>query len=110
MDLEAEENKHAYNQWHGKRGSPEDPLSFPWYRSVFREIRDSNPRRILEVGCGQGEFALFLSEKFGTAAIIAVDFSEVAIAIAQDAASKSGKRINFICANAECLPFGDNEF
>jgi ubiquinone/menaquinone biosynthesis C-methylase UbiE len=110
--VETDENRHSYDEWHSQRDRAQhgNPLSFAWYRSVFREISGYNPNRILEVGCGRGEFALFLSDKFGTAEITAVDFSEVAIASAQHAAARLNKKVNFICANAESLPFSDNEF
>ena len=49
---------------------------------VFDAVRDARPRRILEVGCGEGELAERMSHELG-AEVVAVDQSERMVALAR---------------------------
>lgn len=72
---------------------------------------DSNPERILDLGCGTGEGTLFLSREFPRASVRGVDISEAMVEIAQ---SKIGldpdARVAFKAADASRLPFKDDSF
>jgi len=105
--------REAYDIWHREHGTLEpddDPLRFPWYESVFREVAEFQPQRILEVGCGRGEFAIFLRRQFPDADIAGIDFSEAAIQIAAERSEKGEANVNFIRADAENLPFDDETY
>ena len=60
--------------------------------------------RVLEIGCGTGNYTRFLTEKFNRASIIAVDKSKNMV----EAAKKKleGKNLEFVVADAEKLEFG----
>ena len=66
-------------------------------------------RRILELGCGQGEYTYFLAEKGDF--VTAIDLSEIAIEQAQESARlKNLDNTNFQVMNAEQLDFDDDAF
>ena len=48
-----------YNTWHEKRGY-HDELIEPWHVSVSKLIPDLSNKCILEVGCGRGDFSVWL--------------------------------------------------
>lgn len=72
---------------------------------------DSNPERILDLGCGTGEGTLFLSREFPRASVRGVDISEVMIDLAR---SKIGldpdARVVFKAADASRLPYPNESF
>ena len=110
--MQTEQSREAYNIWHDQRGRAEsrNPLTFAWYRSVWNEISGMKPKRILEVGCGRGDFALFLAGQIPSAVITAVDFSDVAVEQATEKAALLGRNVSFRCADAEALPFDSGSF
>jgi len=67
-------------------------------------------KRILEIGCGLGVFALFLARQ--EAEVVVVDPALERLKFLKDQAGKLGvaDRITIICAMAEALPFPDNFF
>lgn len=102
-----------YDEWHRQRkvgGEPESPLAEPWYESVYREIQNRPGGRVLEVGCGRGEFAIWLSQKRPQFRIVALDFSRAAIEIARESAAAKGAAVEFVQGDAEALPFEDEAF
>ncbi len=65
------------------------------------------PRRILDLGCGDGYLSNLLQQHYPQAEIWGIDISKTAIA----AGNKKYKNINFILGDAEKkLPFTDNFF
>ncbi len=72
---------------------------------------DRAPERILDVGCGTGEDALFLAREFPQARVRGVDLSEEMIraAIAKVGLDPEG-RIAFKQGDAADLPFPDESF
>jgi len=105
--------KLAYDQWHERINSfaeDVDPLLFPWYQSAFRGIQDSPSGDLLELGCGRGEFAVWLASAVPGIRITGVDFSASAIQIAQRRVAISSKPVHFITGDAQCLAFADNSF
>lgn len=102
-----------YDSWHRSIKEPtkaESPLAFAWYHSVYSEISNQSPRSILEVGCGRGDFAIFLNSRFPNAKITGVDVSGAAIEIANSKLNKTLTGVHFLQANAESLPFSDALF
>ncbi|MDP3730594.1 MAG: malonyl-ACP O-methyltransferase BioC [Candidatus Omnitrophota bacterium] len=70
-------------------------------RSLIEEAGAGGIARILEIGCGTGNYTRFLAEKFSEARVIAVDKSKKMVEIAKK--KLAGKGIEFIVADAEDL-------
>lgn len=103
----------AYDQWHREMqesGEPASPLAFPWYRSVYNAIEQEFSGDVLEVGCGRGAFAIWLSRVRPGARLIGLDFSEAAIQIAKESAQSQEVAVEFVKGDAEALPFPDESF
>jgi ubiquinone/menaquinone biosynthesis C-methylase UbiE len=64
---------------------------------------------VLDVACGTGETACFLSRRFG-ARVVGADLSEQMIGRAREKAETLGLEVGFECADAADLPFDDAEF
>jgi ubiquinone/menaquinone biosynthesis C-methylase UbiE len=102
-----------YDEWHKQMkssGETASPLEHPWYESVFREIQNYPACRVLEVGCGRGGFAMWLSKKMPQFRIVGLDFSLAAIEIARESAATQESSVEFVQGDAEALPFGDAQF
>lgn len=63
-------------------------------------------RKILDIGCGTGNYTRLLKDRFPFAEIKAVDISEEMIALAKD--KLHDKRIEFIVRDAETIDFDEN--
>ena len=69
------------------------------------------PERILDVGTGTGEGALFLAREFPRASVRGVDVSEEMIRVAQAKVGLDPEgRIAFRVADAGALPYSDESF
>ena len=75
------------------------------YDALVFEIQKSSGGRILDVGCGNGN--LFEMLPGGKYEMFGVDFSSNMIA---EAKGKGISNASFLVADAEMLPFGDDEF
>ena len=67
------------------------------------EIRAMSPRRVLEVGCGWGELAEWISQDTG-AEVVAVDLSARMVELARE------RGVDARVADVQQLPFADGEF
>jgi SAM-dependent methyltransferase len=70
---------------------------------VFDAIADARPRRVLEVGCGQGELAARLTAELG-AGVVAVDQSRRMVELAR------GRGVEAFVGDVHDLPFRDGTF
>jgi SAM-dependent methyltransferase len=70
---------------------------------AFAAVAERSPRRVLEVGCGRGEFAERIARELG-ADVVAVDLSPRMVALSR--ARGVGARV----ADVQALPFADGEF
>jgi ubiquinone biosynthesis O-methyltransferase len=101
----------AYNDWHREIHGGESPTAITlqeWHRNALSISRIQNSLKILEVGCGTGDFAIHLAGQ--GADVTAVDFSTHAIGLAQDKSKAQSKPVNFQVADAQSLPFEDDSF
>jgi SAM-dependent methyltransferase len=71
--------------------------------TAFAAVRECEPRRVLEVGCGWGEFAERVSRELG-ADVIAVDLSERMVSLARE------RGVDARVGDVQDLPFADGEF
>ncbi len=70
----------------------------------------SQPRRILDLGCGTGSTTLLLKQAFPQAEVIGLDFSPYMLVVAETKAKNAGLNLKFIHANAEQTGFDDTSF
>jgi ubiquinone/menaquinone biosynthesis C-methylase UbiE len=102
-----------YDSWHERMnaaGRAGNPLVFPWYKSAIDHIEKHACGELLEVGCGRGEFALWLATTMPALTITAVDFSGSAIAIAKSNAAQVDAPVRFMQDDAQALEFSPNSF
>ena len=102
-----------YDSWHGRfAGAEAAPtgLRDPWHLTAARLLPNLHGQKILEIGCGRGDFAIHLATRYPGAHISAVDFSAAAIDIAKSKAARSGIKIDFKTDDAESLSFEDCSF
>jgi ubiquinone/menaquinone biosynthesis C-methylase UbiE len=101
----------AYDKWHEVVHGSEDPMEInlaPWHKTALSLSPPLEDLNVLEVGCGAGDFALYLAER--QANVTAVDFSPQAIEIASKKLTAQQKNVKFGVADAQSLPFEDNSF
>jgi len=93
-------------------GAAYDRLMAPWSRAAGKEFLDwlaAPPGlRWLDVGCGTGAFTELVLEQCRPRDLSAVDPAEDQIAHART--KPAAKRVNFRLAEAQKLPFADDEF
>ena len=102
-----------YDSWHNGVAATEfssTGLHDPWHLTVARLLPSLHGQNVLEIGCGRGDFAIYLASKYPKAQICAVDYSEAAIEIGKSKAARSGVKVNFKTDNAESLSFEDRVF
>ena len=88
-------------------GSPEHLAAL----AVATPRLSPEPERILDVGTGTGEAALFLAREFPRASVRGVDVSERMIRMAQDKIGLDPDgRVAFKVADASKLPYADDSF
>jgi SAM-dependent methyltransferase len=103
----------AYDRWHEHRLSEEgivESLRDPWHLTVARLLPDLNGLTVLEIGCGNGNFSIWLRTNFPDVNIIGIDISPKALSIAKSRAKALNKQIGFVVADAESLSFADGQF
>jgi ubiquinone/menaquinone biosynthesis C-methylase UbiE len=106
--VEVAKNKAAYDLWHQQRAAEESPqaeIIYPWHRTVARLLPDLSGAHVLEIGCGRGDFSLWLGRKYPRATITGVDFSDAAIAVAQGKLATGVLNVCFAVDDAENLKF-----
>ena len=91
-----------------EEAASEVPL-YPWHATVLKLLPNLNGKRVLEVGCGRGDFARLLATRYPEASITATDFSDTAIELARSKAKLSAN-VNFLVADAQALPFDADSF
>ena len=102
-----------YNAWHARLAESEAAgatLTHPWHQTVVRLLPDLQGQRVLEIGCGRGDFSIWLAARYREAEVWGVDFSEAAIATAGARARESLSRARFKVEDAEELSFADSSF
>jgi ubiquinone/menaquinone biosynthesis C-methylase UbiE len=102
-----------YNAWHERLAGAEavgEVLQHPWYATVARLLPDLNGRQVLELGCGRGDFSIWLAGRYPQAQVTGVDFSEAAIATAERRAAEHESNARFKIEDAEALSFSASSF
>ena len=101
----------AYDSWHqlahGDEAAPALQLA-QWHEDALRLAPPLAGQRVLEVGCGVGDFAVHLAK--AGAAVTAMDFSPAAIEMARKRGEAHAVKVDFQTADAQALPFADASF
>ena len=80
-------------------------------QTFLKSLKNLNNKKILDAGCGNGEYSLALAKKFPKAIIYAVDFSEAMCKLTKKRAEAHNlKNIKTINGDIDNLPFDDNYF
>jgi 2-polyprenyl-3-methyl-5-hydroxy-6-metoxy-1,4-benzoquinol methylase len=97
--------REAYDAWHDAFSTDPDANS-PWYRLVKTYLRpqDLNGRRILEIGCGRGDFTCWLARESGNnAEVYGADFSTTAVHKAHAFAKSRQLRARWLVTDIQCI-------
>lgn len=101
----------AYNQWHEDINTKETSSELHlcrWHLEAYNSYNSIENKKVLEVGCGRGDFSIFLSNH--AANVHGTDFSEAAVSIAKEKAKTQSSPAYFSVADAQKLPFGNGSF
>jgi len=79
-----------------------------WIRSALARLGDVSGLPVLDYGCGHGMTAVVLARR--GARVTAFDLSPGYLAEARRRAQANGETVEFLQADAECLPFADGCF
>jgi 2-polyprenyl-3-methyl-5-hydroxy-6-metoxy-1,4-benzoquinol methylase len=104
----------AYDGWHAQH-TPAPDADAPWYRLIRGAVRpdvDLHGMRVLDVGCGLGSLTGWLAtQPARPAAIVAADFSPVAVAKARERfAGDAGTPVEWAVADIQSLEGFGTEF
>ena len=84
------------------------------YRFIISKLCWNGEGKILDIGCGSGEFAILLSKKYDNAKVIGVDLwkhdKKGMERCEYNAKLEKASNIDFLKADAVKLPFEDNSF
>lgn len=111
--MNSESSQNAYDTWHASQADEEHQAEslYPWHRTVARLLPELNELKVLEIGCGRGDFAISLGKKSPDARISAIDFSRGAVEIARTRArQREAANVVFDVGDAEQLGFDDEQF
>jgi SAM-dependent methyltransferase len=75
---------------------------------LVAEVADLTPGRALDVGCGEGADAIWLTKQGWT--VTAIDVSSVAVRRAQQAAEQTGAAVEWLCGDALRTPLAARSF
>jgi malonyl-CoA O-methyltransferase len=73
---------------------------------LVESIKGNNFSKILEIGCGTGNYTLLLRNRFGQARIKALDISEKMIGLARN--KLKDRKVEFIVSDAEQISLGED--
>jgi len=77
---------------------------------LMRLLGQPQERRLLDVGCGGGQAAIRLAERYSHLRVTGIDLSNVMIRGASERARRRRSRARFAVADAQALPFPDESF
>jgi ubiquinone/menaquinone biosynthesis C-methylase UbiE len=86
------------------------PPHEPWVRQSLIDEIHSQPRQILDLGCGTGSTTLLLKQAFPTAVVTGLDLSPYMLAVAEDRSKQAGLEIEWRHGMAELTQFAAGSF
>lgn len=86
-----------------------DIKQFP--ERILERLHPDSDQRVLDVGCGAGNFTFDLIEAFRPREVVGIDVSDRLIEQARKTKTDKGiQNVTFICGNAQELPFDNESF
>lgn len=86
------------------------PPNETWVRQAAIDTIQSQPRRILDLGCGTGSTTLLLKQAFPHAEVIGLDLSPYMLVVAEHKAQQAGLDLHWHHGRAEQTSFPDASF
>jgi ubiquinone/menaquinone biosynthesis C-methylase UbiE len=77
---------------------------------MLLEALSPDDRRVLDIGCGTGQFAARVLGQFPHAHVWGLDLSDGMLHQGQDRSRLAGGRLHLVQGDSERLPFGDDSF
>src|SRR4051794_17997673 len=96
-DDESAASRAAYDVWHASRDIDAE-ADTPWARIIRSnlQLEEMKRKRILEIGCGRGDFSCWLARQLnGEASQVAADFSPAAVEKGRSFAESHGLAIDW---------------
>ena len=83
-----------------------------WRKKAIRELRESDPKTILDVATGTGDLPIMMMKMLNPERITGIDISDGMLDIGRKKISKLQlqNRISLLTGDAEAIHFGDNSF
>lgn len=102
--------RRAYDDWHRALDHEGADASLaPWHAAAVPHMGDVRGLSVLEIGCGRGGFARWLSGR-GASSLVLADFSPAAVALARRDIALDEPASRFLTADIQRLPFRDGAF
>ena len=96
------------------RYDDESSLAFKLQKKIRQAalgLISNNSEKIIDIGCGMGDFTLYLANKFPNNEFVGIDFSEKMVALANEMREKSAiENVTFEVGNITETGLGSNEF
>ncbi len=105
--------KSQYDIWHEQASAFEHGDAehlFAWHRTVIKLLPDIDGKAVLEIGCGRGDFSIWLARNHRAARITGVEFSPKAMDTARSRVNEELANLAFVIGDAESLPFASASF
>ena len=105
--------KSRFDVWHERVSAYEQrhtELIFAWHKTVAKLLPPINGKTVLEVGCGRGDFSIWLARNHPAARITALDLSPAALDIARQRCNGELRNLKFVVGDAESLPISSGKF
>lgn len=100
-----------YNRANRQKHSRKDPISRWHLQSVmevlYKLVESTNPKTVLDAGCGEGFVSHYLAMRNGSMSITGVDVQAQAIEFAK---KEFGETVTYRLGSLYALPFSDNSF
>ena len=83
-----------------------------WRRKAIKIAAQNNPKNLLDIAAGTGDFTILEAKRTNASEIIGIDISQNMLNVAVEKArrAKLDSKIKFIKADSLCMPFDDNTF
>ncbi len=83
-----------------------------WRKKVIKLVASTQPKSILDIATGTGDLAIQFAENTSAEKIVGLDISDGMLSVARKKVEgkENLKKIEFIQADSEALPFNDNTF
>lgn len=87
-------------------------IDVKWRKKALRELKDLNPREILDAATGTGDVAIMAAGLLNAEKINGIDISDGMLKIGREKILELGlqNRISLLKGDSEAIPFADNSF